>query len=130
VKLRLKVKICRRALGFFYLSDVVRVVFCTLSASAHPLLVVAFRFHELIIDEFARESLGGLAIVFGAYKDTIEHVTIADDYKPIVGAYAAQHSNLGHCILSRKIFHEATNPPRQTCTIVKLGSEEVAGKKR
>jgi hypothetical protein len=52
-----------------------------------------------------------LATVFGAYKDTIEHVTIADDYKPIVGAYAAQHANLGHGILSRRIFHEVTETP-------------------
>jgi hypothetical protein len=130
VKLRSKVKICRRALGFFYLRDVVRIVFCTLSASAHPLLVAAFRFHELIIDEFVRESLGGLAIVFGACKDTIEHVIMADNYKPMVGAYAAQHANLSHGILSRRIFHEVTDPPRQIHTIAKLGSKEVAGKKR
>ncbi|KAF1849444.1 uncharacterized protein K460DRAFT_91013 [Cucurbitaria berberidis CBS 394.84] len=54
-------------LGAYYLKNVVKVVFCTLSTSAHALLAANFTPDELIIDESAHESIGGIITPCGVY---------------------------------------------------------------
>ncbi|KAL5115909.1 Chaperone protein dnaJ [Pleosporales sp. CAS-2024a] len=107
-------------LGYLYLKHVVRVVFCTLSTSAHPLLTAAFNFQELIIDEAAHESLGGLATVFGAYAGKMLHVTLSGDHKQGAGVYAAADSSIGHFMYSRNLFQEIAETPYKTHKVIQL----------
>jgi hypothetical protein len=101
-------------LGSYYLRNVVKAVFCTLSSSAHELLVAAYRPEELIIDECAHESLASIATACGAHHSSIKHITLAGDHKQGKGVFAAKDSNVGHEMLSRNLFAEiATNASKE-----------------
>jgi hypothetical protein len=106
-------------LGVCYMREV-KVVFCTLSTSAHPLLVATFKSTALIIDEAAHEFLAGFATVFGAFKDHIKHVIFAGDHEQGEGFFAAHDSNVGHGMISRNLFHELFDDSRQLHTAVRL----------
>jgi uncharacterized membrane protein YgcG len=100
-------------LGTAYLQRTVKVVFCTLSTSAHLLLIEAYAFPILIIDEAAHESLDGLATTAGAFKHCIRHITLAGDHKQLKGASIAQDSNVGHAAIARCLFAEVANDPKK-----------------
>lgn len=99
-------------LGRADLSKEVKIVFCTLSTSAHESLVSAFKPSVAIIDDAAHESLAGLVTLLGAYKDDVKHVVLAGDHKQGRGVYAAKESNLGHNMLSLNLFEKAVDNNR------------------
>jgi hypothetical protein len=99
-------------LGLHYLRTHVKVIFCTISSSAHPLLIEGFEFPELIIDEMAHESTAGIATTLGAFTHCIEHITLCGDYRQLKAVYIAQDSNVGHASLSRELFKEMIEDPQ------------------
>jgi hypothetical protein len=99
-------------LGLHYLRNNVKFVFCTISSSAHPVLVEGFEFPELIIDEVAHESSAGIATIFGAFAHCVKHVTLCGDHKQLKAVYIAQDSNVGHSMLSRNLFRDMIEDPR------------------
>ncbi|KAJ8118029.1 hypothetical protein OPT61_g916 [Boeremia exigua] len=107
-------------LGLYYLQNVVKAVFCTLSSSAHELLTRGFQPAELIIDEAAQDSIAGIVTACGAYKDTIKHITIAGDHKQGVPIFAAKDSNVGRSMLSRNLLKEVANDRSRTYVFVAL----------
>jgi superfamily I DNA and/or RNA helicase len=93
-------------LGLHYLRTHVKFIFCTISSSAHPVLIEGFEFPELIIDEVAHESTAGIATILGAFTHCIKHITLCGDHKQFKAVYLAQDSNVGHNMLSRKLFSD------------------------
>lgn len=108
------------ALCAYYLRHDVKVVFCTLSTSAHPLLHKFFEFEELIIDESPDESIGGMATVCEAFKHCIQHITLAGDHLQGKTNFAAKERNIGHAMLSRNLFQEICEDPRKIHAVYQL----------
>ncbi|KAH4073554.1 hypothetical protein HBH92_006800 [Parastagonospora nodorum] len=84
----------------------VKFCFCTLSTSAHPLVVESGFWDELIIDEAARETRAGIATVLGSLQGRIGHVTWSGDFMQGEGTIVGRNSNIGYQLLARNVFEE------------------------
>jgi hypothetical protein len=84
----------------------VKFCFCTLSTSAHPLLLESGTWDECIIDEAARETRAGIATILGALRDRILHATLSGDYMQGDGTVAGNDTNVGYKYLTRNVFEE------------------------
>jgi uncharacterized membrane protein YgcG len=108
-------------LGSYYLRNVVKAVFCTISTSAHELLVAAFHPEELVIDNCAHESLANIATACGAYHSSIKHMTLAGDHKQQgISVEAVKDSNVGDEMPSRNLFAEIAANASKEHTFVSL----------
>ncbi|KAK5123417.1 hypothetical protein LTR85_002849 [Meristemomyces frigidus] len=73
----------------YYLGNVVDIVFCTNSSSAHGILRDAYKPKVLMSDEAATASIPDTATPAGAFIDTIEHWVMCGDHmqqKPVVAS--------------------------------------------
>jgi hypothetical protein len=87
----------------------VRYCFCTLSTSAHDLVLESGLWAELIIDEAARETRAGIATALGALRGRVAHVTFSGDHMQGEGIIIGQDSNVGYKYLARNVFEEVAN---------------------
>ncbi|KAI0590854.1 AAA-11 multi-domain protein [Pyrenophora tritici-repentis] len=77
----------------------VSVCFCTISTSAHPLLLESGIWDGVIIDEAARETRAGMATIMGAFSGRIRHFTLSGDHwqgEGIVVSVELPHINAQH----------------------------------
>jgi len=84
----------------------VKFCFCTLSTSAHPLVVESGFWDELIIDEAARETRAGIPTVLGSLQGRIGHITWSGDFMQGEGTIVGKDSNVGYKLLARNVFEE------------------------
>jgi hypothetical protein len=87
----------------------VRYCFCTLSTSAHDLVLESGFWDEVIVDEAARETRAGIATVLGALRGRIGHVTFSGDHMQGEGIIIGQDSNVGYKFLSRNVFEDVAD---------------------
>jgi hypothetical protein len=94
------------ATAFF--KDVV-FCFCTLSTSAHELVLESGHWDEVIIDEAARETRAGIATVLGALHGRVSHITWSGDHNQGDGIIVGTTSNVGYKYLARNVFAEVAD---------------------
>lgn len=99
--------------GGYYLEHVVKVVFCTLSTSAHPLLATHFKPKVLIVDESAHKSIASIITPCGVFRESIKQIVLSGDHKQGQGISISKTSNLGHAALSRNLLREMAEDPRR-----------------
>ncbi|KAF2131739.1 hypothetical protein P153DRAFT_355467 [Dothidotthia symphoricarpi CBS 119687] len=86
----------------------------------HKQCVLLLSMLELIIDEAAHESARGLSVPCGAFEHCIKHITLAGNHKQGRGMSLSADSNIGHAVLSRNIFQEVAEDPRQVHNVILL----------
>ncbi|CAN9316071.1 unnamed protein product [Alternaria alternata] len=82
----------------------VKVLFCTVSTSAHPLVQDSGDWDILVIDEAARETRAGIAVALGTLHGRVKLIVWAGDYEQGTGVITGQDSNVGYNLLARNVF--------------------------
>jgi hypothetical protein len=84
----------------------VKFCFCTLSTSAHSLLLESGTWDECIIDEAARETRADIATSLSALRGRIRHVTLSGDYMQGEDIVTGSNTSVGYKYLTRNVFEE------------------------
>ncbi|KAH6620490.1 P-loop containing nucleoside triphosphate hydrolase protein [Boeremia exigua] len=84
----------------------VRFVFCTLSSSAHDMMLESGRWDEIIVDEAARETRAGIAVFLAAFHGRYNHITWSGDHMQGGGVVSGANANTGYNILVRNVFEQ------------------------
>lgn len=82
----------------------VKVLFCTVSTSAHPLVQESGDWDILVIDEVARESRAGIAVALGTLHGRVKLIVWAGDFEQGTGIITGKDSNVGYNLLARNVF--------------------------
>lgn len=84
----------------------VRVVFCTMSSSAHDMMLESGHWDEIIVDEAAREVRSGVAVFLASMLNRFGHITWSGDHMQGGGVVSGSNANTGYNILVRNVFAE------------------------
>ncbi|KAG9199718.1 hypothetical protein G6514_007943 [Epicoccum nigrum] len=84
----------------------VKFVFCTLSSSAHDIMLESGNWGEIIVDEAARETRAGIATFLAAVHGRYEHITWSGDSMQGSGVVCGRNANTGLNILTRNVFEQ------------------------
>ncbi|KAI7512759.1 hypothetical protein KC347_g2179 [Hortaea werneckii] len=107
----------------YFLQHFVDIVFCTNSSSAQGMLREWYRPKVLLSDELATCSIPDGAAPIGAFKEHIEHWTMAGDYpqqKPVLASYGR---NEWADILLQSLFQWTVEPRFADSSMVKLKTQ-------
>jgi len=88
-----------------FLKDV-KYCFCTISTSAHALLLESGVWDLIVIDEAARETRAGMATILGAFTNRFRQLVVSGDHWQGEGIVIGKDSNIGYKLLSRNIFEQ------------------------
>jgi hypothetical protein len=96
------------ALSLAYFKQV-SFCFCTLSTSAHGMMLESGHWDEVIIDDAARETRAGIATVIEAFRGRASHFTWSGDAAQGEVIIIGSDSNVGHQFLARNVFAEVAD---------------------
>ena len=88
-----------------FLKDV-QYCFCTISTSAHALLLESGVWDLIVIDEAARETRAGIATIVGAFTNRFRQLVVSGDHWQGEGTVVGKDSNIGYKLLSRNVFEQ------------------------
>ncbi|KAI7266552.1 hypothetical protein KC343_g2190 [Hortaea werneckii] len=107
----------------YFLQHVVDIVFCTNSSSAQGMLHEWYRPKVLLSDELATCSIPDGVTPVGAFKEHIEHWTVAGDYPQQKAFLASYGRNEWADILLQSLFQWTIEPRLIDSSIVKLRTQ-------